>query len=84
MTPDTTPPSREQFLCWLHEAAEIEHDLMCYYLYAAFSGVFQREVWTAETGWSRRGARSTVDFMALRRLGLWSTNHRRGPHRIAR
>jgi CDGSH-type Zn-finger protein/uncharacterized Fe-S cluster protein YjdI len=30
-------PSREQLLYWLHEAAEIEHNLMCCYLYAAFS-----------------------------------------------
>jgi CDGSH-type Zn-finger protein/uncharacterized Fe-S cluster protein YjdI len=37
MTPQTTPPSREQLLYWLHEAAEIEHHLMCCYLYAAFS-----------------------------------------------
>lgn len=36
--PDATPPpSREQLLYWLHEAAEIEHNLMCCYLYAAFS-----------------------------------------------
>lgn len=32
-----TTPSREQLLYWLHEAAEIEHNLMCCYLYAAFS-----------------------------------------------
>ncbi len=37
MTNATTPPSREQLLYWLHEAAEIEHHLMCCYLYAAFS-----------------------------------------------
>lgn len=37
MTQDPTPPSREQLLYWLHEAAEIEHHLMCCYLYAAFS-----------------------------------------------
>ena len=30
-------PSREQILYWLHEAAELEHNLMCCYLYAAFS-----------------------------------------------
>ncbi len=39
-TPSTStapPPSREQLLYWLHEAAEIEHHLMCCYLYAAFS-----------------------------------------------
>ncbi len=32
-----SPPSREQILYWLHEAAELEHNLMCCYLYAAFS-----------------------------------------------
>src|SRR5262245_29377317 len=30
-------PSREQLLHSLYEAAELEHDLMCTYLYAAFS-----------------------------------------------
>jgi CDGSH-type Zn-finger protein/uncharacterized Fe-S cluster protein YjdI len=30
-------PSREQLLHWLYEAAELEHNLMCTYLYAAFS-----------------------------------------------
>ena len=37
MTPIAHPPSREQLLYWLHEASEIEHHLMCCYLYAAFS-----------------------------------------------
>ncbi len=31
------PPTREQLLYWLHEASEIEHHLMCCYLYAALS-----------------------------------------------
>src|SRR4029078_5092180 len=31
------PPSREQLLHALYEAAELEHNLMCTYLYAAFS-----------------------------------------------
>jgi uncharacterized Fe-S cluster protein YjdI len=31
------PPSREQLVHLLCEAAELEHDLMCTYLYAAFS-----------------------------------------------
>src|SRR3954447_21656355 len=30
-------PSREQLLHSLYEAAELEHNLMCTYLYAAFS-----------------------------------------------
>jgi hypothetical protein len=29
--------SREQLLAWLGEAAEIEHQLMCCYLYAMFT-----------------------------------------------
>ena len=32
-----SPPSREQLLHRLYEAAELEHNLMCTYLYAAFS-----------------------------------------------
>jgi CDGSH-type Zn-finger protein/uncharacterized Fe-S cluster protein YjdI len=32
-----TPPSREQLVHLLYEAAELEHTLMCTYLYAAFS-----------------------------------------------
>lgn len=32
-----TPPSREQLVHGLYEAAELEHNLMCTYLYAAFS-----------------------------------------------
>src|SRR6476659_2695713 len=32
-----SPPSREQLLHALYEAAELEHNLMCTYLYAAFS-----------------------------------------------
>jgi CDGSH-type Zn-finger protein/uncharacterized Fe-S cluster protein YjdI len=37
MASNPHPPSREQLLYWLHEASEIEHHLMCCYLYAAFS-----------------------------------------------
>ncbi len=33
----TLPPTREQLLFHLYEAAELEHNLMCTYLYAAFS-----------------------------------------------
>ena len=32
-----TAPSREQLLFMLYEAAELEHNLMCTYLYAAFT-----------------------------------------------
>lgn len=37
MTTPTAAPSREQLLHCLYEAAELEHNLMCTYLYAAFS-----------------------------------------------
>jgi CDGSH-type Zn-finger protein/uncharacterized Fe-S cluster protein YjdI len=35
--PDLAPPSREALVFALYEAAELEHTLMCTYLYAAFS-----------------------------------------------
>jgi CDGSH-type Zn-finger protein/uncharacterized Fe-S cluster protein YjdI len=37
MTDPVSVPSREQLLHGLYEAAELEHNLMCTYLYAAFS-----------------------------------------------
>ena len=46
-TPHDTP-SREQLLYWLHEASEIEHHLMCCYLYAAFSLKRADPAWNAE------------------------------------
>ncbi len=42
------PPTREQLLYWLHEASEIEHHLMCCYLYAAFSLKREEPRWSAE------------------------------------
>jgi hypothetical protein len=36
-TVDTTSTNREQLLHSLYEASELEHNLMCTYLYAAFS-----------------------------------------------
>src|ERR1700741_4542696 len=35
--PSVSTPSREDLLSALYEAAELEHNLMCTYLYAAFS-----------------------------------------------
>jgi len=56
---EVTPPSREQLVHLLYEAAELEHTLMCTYLYAAFSlrsgeaeGLSQREA-VAVAGWRR-------------------------------
>src|SRR3954451_15902588 len=37
MSEDDQVPSRELLLYRLYEAAELEHNLMCTYLYAAFS-----------------------------------------------
>src|SRR5262245_10558197 len=37
MNVELTAPTREQLLHALYEAAELEHNLMCTYLYAAFS-----------------------------------------------
>src|SRR5689334_11905645 len=37
MNPPIVSPSREALLGRLYEAAELEHNLMCTYLYAAFS-----------------------------------------------
>ena len=43
-----TVPTREQLLYWLHEASEIEHHLMCCYLYAAFSLKRVEPNWSGE------------------------------------
>jgi CDGSH-type Zn-finger protein/uncharacterized Fe-S cluster protein YjdI len=48
MTQSAHLPSREQLLYWLHEASEIEHHLMCCYLYAAFSLKRVEPAWTIE------------------------------------
>jgi CDGSH-type Zn-finger protein/uncharacterized Fe-S cluster protein YjdI len=49
-------PSREQLLYLLHEASEIEHNLMCCYLYAAFS------LKGADARWSPRQADAVARF----------------------
>jgi CDGSH-type Zn-finger protein/uncharacterized Fe-S cluster protein YjdI len=60
LTPPTAPPpSREQLLYWLHEAAEIEHHLMCCYLYAAFS------LKRADTRWSPAQAAAVARWRGL-------------------
>src|SRR2546430_1882086 len=56
----TNPPSREQLLYWLHEAAEIEHHLMCCYLYAAFSLKRQDAHWSAEQSAAVQRWRQTI------------------------
>ncbi|RYZ13570.1 MAG: hypothetical protein EON61_06750, partial [Alphaproteobacteria bacterium] len=37
ITPPVLSPTREQLINALYEAAELEHNLMCTYLYAVFS-----------------------------------------------
>lgn len=66
----TSVPSREQLLFNLYEAAELEHNLMCTYLYAAFS---LRDA--AEGGFSAREAeaverwRRTIQQIAVEEMG---------------
>jgi CDGSH-type Zn-finger protein/uncharacterized Fe-S cluster protein YjdI len=69
---DTAPvcgPSREQLLSALYEAAELEHNLMCTYLYAAFSlrsgegeGLSQAEA-SAVAGWRQAIIDVAIDEM---------------------
>jgi CDGSH-type Zn-finger protein/uncharacterized Fe-S cluster protein YjdI len=73
MTPHTHPPSREQLLYWLHEASEIEHHLMCCYLYAAFSLKRTDTRWSdaqrsAVQGWRR--SIMSVAFEEMTHLAL--------------
>jgi CDGSH-type Zn-finger protein/uncharacterized Fe-S cluster protein YjdI len=68
-TKAANPPSREQLLHLLYEAAELEHTLMCTYLYAAFSlrsgeseGLSAREA-EAVARWRRVLMRVAIDEM---------------------
>jgi CDGSH-type Zn-finger protein/uncharacterized Fe-S cluster protein YjdI len=62
-------PTREQLIFSLHEAAELEHNLMCTYLYAAFSlrregeGLTAAQA-TAVEDWRRAIVRVAVEEMA--------------------
>jgi CDGSH-type Zn-finger protein/uncharacterized Fe-S cluster protein YjdI len=69
MTPPGSVPSREQLLHSLYEAAELEHNLMCTYLYAAFSlragieeGLSPDEA-AAVAGWRREIVAVAVEEM---------------------
>ena len=62
------PPSREQLLYWLHEAAEIEHHLMCCYLYAAFSLKHDDTVWSEEQRLAVAGWRRLLTSVAMEEM----------------
>lgn len=65
---DVSHPSREQLFYLLHEAAEIEHNLMCCYLYAAFS-LKQTDVrWTPEQAKAVAGWRRSITSIALEEM----------------
>jgi CDGSH-type Zn-finger protein/uncharacterized Fe-S cluster protein YjdI len=61
-------PSREQLLYLLHEAAEIEHNLMCCYLYAAFSLKVADARWTPRQAAAVAGFRRTITGVALEEM----------------
>ncbi len=67
-TATATPPSREQLLYWLHEAAEIEHNLMCCYLYAAFSLKVVDARWSTAQAQAVAGWRRQIVSVALEEM----------------
>lgn len=68
MTP--TPVSREHILHALYEAAELEHNLMCTYLYAAFSlKDGEGEGLTADEARAVAGWRRTILDVAIDEMG---------------
>ncbi len=67
-TATPSPPSREQLLYWLHEAAEIEHNLMCCYLYAAFSVKSGDARWSEEQARLAGGWRRIITAIALEEM----------------
>ncbi len=62
------PPSREQLLYFLHEAAEIEHNLMCCYLYASFSLKRVDPRWSAEQTQAVARWRGVITGVALEEM----------------
>lgn len=68
MQPHTTPPSREQLLYWLHEAAEIEHHLMCCYLSAVFSHKHVDPAWSQVQRDAVQVWRRTIMSVALKEM----------------
>ena len=68
MTQTPHPPSREQLLYWLHEASEIEHHLMCCYLYAAFSLKRDQPGWSPAQRDVVAGWRRAINAVALEEM----------------
>lgn len=68
MSPTPHPPSREQLLYWLHEASEIEHHLMCCYLYAAFSLKRDQPGWSPAQREAVAGWRRAINAVALEEM----------------
>jgi CDGSH-type Zn-finger protein/uncharacterized Fe-S cluster protein YjdI len=61
-------PSREQLIYWLHEAAEIEHNLMCCYLYAAFSLKRADARWTPSQAEAVKRWRGAITGVAMEEM----------------
>lgn len=64
---------REQLLHMLAEAAEMEHNLLCSYLYAAFSLRGQNEGLSAQEEAAVRGWRGTILSVAVEEMGHLAT-----------
>lgn len=62
-------PTREQLVHALYEAAELEHNLMCTYLYAAFSLKDETEVDTAEEAEAVKRWRRVILDVAIEEMG---------------
>ncbi|MGQ0532882.1 MAG: ferritin-like domain-containing protein [Caulobacteraceae bacterium] len=67
-TPVLTP-TREQLIHALYEAAELEHNLMCTYLYAAFSLKDETEVDSAEDAAAVKRWRRAITDVAIEEMG---------------
>lgn len=62
-------PTREQLIHALYEAAELEHNLMCTYLYAAFSLKDETEVETPEEADAVKRWRRCILDVAIEEMG---------------
>jgi CDGSH-type Zn-finger protein/uncharacterized Fe-S cluster protein YjdI len=62
-------PTREQLIHALYEAAELEHNLMCTYLYAAFSLKDETEVENAEEAAAVKRWRRAIIDVAIEEMG---------------